>query len=179
VRVCAQSLVTGFAFAVRVRLAAPVVTGHGSVKAKGIIPMMELTGSAATLGRSVRSVVRLPARVGVSARAALTGGALLIIGGCDASLQPGGEGGPRVLSELPEEVVALAAPYQNLQNVELRPDDGCFWYLHEGPVETTRLPLRTAEGRPICARPGGAPAEEARTVRFERAAQPSVAGPDA
>jgi hypothetical protein len=28
--------------------------------------------------------------------------------------------------------------------------DGCYWYRHIGPVETTMLPLLTVEGRPIC-----------------------------
>jgi hypothetical protein len=52
--------------------------------------------------------------------------------------------------ELPEGVAALAAPYQNLQEVVLMPEDGCYWYRHIGPVETTMLPLRTVAGRPIC-----------------------------
>ena len=56
---------------------------------------------------------------------------------------------------LPPAVVEIAAPYQNLNAARLQ-SDGCFWYRHEGPVETTMLPLRTAEGNPICARdPGG------------------------
>jgi hypothetical protein len=54
------------------------------------------------------------------------------------------------LKELPEGVAALAAPYQNLQEVVLMPEDGCYWYRHVGPVETTMLPLRTVAGRPIC-----------------------------
>jgi hypothetical protein len=54
------------------------------------------------------------------------------------------------LEELPDELVALAAPYQSLEAVRLSPDDGCYLYRHEGPVETTLLPLRTSEGRPIC-----------------------------
>lgn len=49
-----------------------------------------------------------------------------------------------------EAVVALAAPYQNLNLVILKPEDGCFWYLHDGPVEMTLLPLRTAKGGLIC-----------------------------
>ena len=53
---------------------------------------------------------------------------------------------------LPDAVLAIAAPSQNLQAARLDPDDGCYWYRHTGPVETTWLPLRTAEGNPICAR---------------------------
>lgn len=56
------------------------------------------------------------------------------------------------IEELPEGVIALAAPNQNLQTVRLR-SDGCYWYQHTGPVETTMLPLRTPDGRPICNRP--------------------------
>lgn len=57
------------------------------------------------------------------------------------------------LAEVPEGVLAIAAPWQNLDRVVLLPEDGCYWYQHQGPVETTLLPLRTREGRPICTRP--------------------------
>ena len=53
-------------------------------------------------------------------------------------------------TELPEPLFGLAAPYQNLNKVRLDPNDNCFWYLHDGPVETTWLPLRTSKGNPIC-----------------------------
>ncbi|MXU65954.1 hypothetical protein [Oceanomicrobium pacificus] len=53
---------------------------------------------------------------------------------------------------VPEEVLAVAAPYQDLSAVILRPEDGCFWYRYVGPVETTLLPLRTTAGRHICTR---------------------------
>ncbi len=53
-------------------------------------------------------------------------------------------------TELPEPLVGLAAPYQNLAKVRLDPNDNCFWYLHDGPVEATWLPLRTSRGNPIC-----------------------------
>lgn len=59
---------------------------------------------------------------------------------------------PGFISELPEGVVAAAAPFQDLTSVIVRPEDGCYWYRHTGPVETTFLPLRTRDGRPICAR---------------------------
>lgn len=55
-------------------------------------------------------------------------------------------------AELSEEVRALAAPGQDLTTARLRPDDNCYWYDHAGPVETTPLPLRSAEGSQICAR---------------------------
>ncbi|MGR3491502.1 MAG: hypothetical protein ACU0DW_05535 [Shimia sp.] len=50
----------------------------------------------------------------------------------------------------PEEVIALAAPSQDLNRVQLRDSDLCYWYLHDGPVETTPLPLRTPSDAPIC-----------------------------
>jgi len=74
----------------------------------------------------------------------------LLLGGCTA----GGTGGPgsedAPLPPLPESVVAVAAPWQNLATARLLPEDGCYWYEHSGQVETTLLPLRTPEGRPIC-----------------------------
>jgi hypothetical protein len=60
-------------------------------------------------------------------------------------------GEPEFLLEVPEPVRAAAAPFQDLNAVQLRPD-GCYWYRHAGPVETTYLPLLTREGRPICMR---------------------------
>lgn len=56
---------------------------------------------------------------------------------------------------LPDEVVAMAAPNQDLASARVLPEDGCYWYNHKGPVETTLLPLRTTSGRPICTRPQG------------------------
>jgi prolipoprotein diacylglyceryltransferase len=61
------------------------------------------------------------------------------------------------INKLPESVVTIAAPHQDLQSVVILPEDGCYWYQHVGPVETTMLPLRTVEGRPICT--GLAPVE--------------------
>lgn len=52
--------------------------------------------------------------------------------------------------DLPEEVLAIAAPGQDLSTARLLPEDNCFWYLHSGPVETTLLPLRNRDGRTIC-----------------------------
>lgn len=55
------------------------------------------------------------------------------------------------LAVVPESVLSLAASYQDVSAVKLDPDTNCFWYLHRGPVEDTFLPLRTANGNPICA----------------------------
>ena len=57
------------------------------------------------------------------------------------------------ITNLPEEVVAMAGPNQDLSSVQLKEEDGCYWYRYVGPVETTMLPLRTDQGSPICTRP--------------------------
>lgn len=56
------------------------------------------------------------------------------------------------IANLPEAIVAMAAPNQDLSTVRVLPEDGCYWYLHRNPVETTLLPLRNTAGRPICSR---------------------------
>lgn len=65
---------------------------------------------------------------------------------------------------LPEGVRALAGPNQNLDTARVLPEDGCYWYEYTGPVETTLLPLRTADGRPICTSAAVAGAEAAQTT---------------
>ena len=65
----------------------------------------------------------------------------------------GGASGPAVA--VPESVSSIAAPFQDLSTARIRMSDGCYWYTHEGPVETTELPLRTPGGNPICTRPQG------------------------
>jgi hypothetical protein len=82
--------------------------------------------------------------------------ALLLLWGCAPTTTVDGAG-IQPVSAVPEAVLAAAAPFQDLSSVQLR-DDGCYWYRHSGPVETTFLPLLTREGRPICTRgPGEAP----------------------
>ncbi len=76
----------------------------------------------------------------------------LLLGACGAGVN-NADGGPQ---PVPDPVIALADPSQNLQTARLRPEDGCYWYLHAGPVETTLIPLRTVEGRPICTASGAA-----------------------
>ena len=79
----------------------------------------------------------------------LLGGAILTLGAC--TMPVGGSTTPNagISPNTLEQLSVLAAPYQNLQSVELR-EDGCYWYRHDGPVEDTMLPLRTSEGRFIC-----------------------------
>ncbi|WP_300514225.1 hypothetical protein [Aliiroseovarius sp.] len=54
------------------------------------------------------------------------------------------------IMELPEPVLEIVAPNQDLTAVRIDPEDGCYVYRHVGPVETTFLPLRSKRGRPIC-----------------------------
>lgn len=72
---------------------------------------------------------------------------LLALGACSATFDGAASG---TTGAIPDEVAQIAAPYQDLTTARLRPEDGCYWYLHTGPVETTLIPLRDAEGRIIC-----------------------------
>ena len=54
--------------------------------------------------------------------------------------------------DVPEQVRSAVSPNQDLSAVKIDPVDGCYVYRYVGPVETTFLPLRTVDGRPICAR---------------------------
>jgi hypothetical protein len=56
------------------------------------------------------------------------------------------------IAEVPESVTSIAAPRQNLAALRIDPADGCYTFQHVGPVETTFLPLRAKNGRPICTR---------------------------
>ena len=62
----------------------------------------------------------------------------------------GSESIERAPAALPDEVVALAAPNQNIETARLSSDDNCYWYEHVGPVETTLIPLISLRGGPIC-----------------------------
>jgi len=59
-------------------------------------------------------------------------------------------GSPNQSRGLSEAVAARAAPGQDLSSARLVPEDGCYWYEHRGPVETTLVPLRTVGGAPLC-----------------------------
>jgi hypothetical protein len=75
---------------------------------------------------------------------------------CEPVPMSGGAGSSTPIT-VPESVSSIAAPYQDLSTARVRPDDGCYWYTHVGPVETTELPLRTTNGNPICTRPAAEP----------------------
>ncbi|MGR3836780.1 MAG: hypothetical protein ACU0A2_00360 [Cognatishimia sp.] len=46
----------------------------------------------------------------------------------------------------------VAAPGQDLSRVKVDAANGCYVYEYRGPVETTYLPVRTRDGRPVCTR---------------------------
>ncbi|MCO0614428.1 hypothetical protein M8756_14000 [Lutimaribacter sp. EGI FJ00015] len=77
----------------------------------------------------------------------MVAGSILALSACGAP-----PSGSSDAPALPDAVLELAAPNQDLSSARLRPEDGCYWYVHEGPVETTLLPLRTTGGNPICTR---------------------------
>ena len=77
--------------------------------------------------------------------------AAMTLAACDETTQSSGAGGP-FISPLPDNILAMADPKQDLNAVKVDPVDGCLVYRHVGPVETTFLPLRSRDGRPICTR---------------------------
>lgn len=77
---------------------------------------------------------------------------LLALFGLSACTTTGADPETGFMKELPEPLVELAAPGQDLSAVRLDPADGCFWYRYDGYVEVTMLPVLTREGRPICTR---------------------------
>ena len=91
-------------------------------------------------------------RAGATGRTALLFAAVMTLGACAVPL--GETAGSELVPsrEVLTRLNALAAPYQDLSFVRLRPEDGCYWYRHVGPVETTMLPLRTVDGGTICNR---------------------------
>jgi hypothetical protein len=80
---------------------------------------------------------------------------MLALGACAIPVTETAESATAIPEEVMTQLRTLAAPYQDLQSVRLQPEDGCYWYLHLGPVEATMLPLRTVNGRPICTDGGG------------------------
>jgi len=73
----------------------------------------------------------------------------LVLAACAQTAGP--TTGPEQVTELPEAVLAIVAPGQDLSTVQIDAT-GCYVYRYSGPVETTYLPLRTVTGRPICTR---------------------------
>jgi len=73
-----------------------------------------------------------------------------LLASCDTISGGNGNLSGGFIGELPEGVLAIVAPYQDLDAVRIDPLDGCYIYRYAGPVETTFLPLRAVDGRPIC-----------------------------
>lgn len=90
---------------------------------------------------------------------AFLAGPLIFLGLAACEPVPGTAGATGATSQgfstVPESVSSIAASYQDLSTARIRASDGCYWYIHRGPVENTELPLRTANGSPICTRPAG------------------------
>jgi hypothetical protein len=74
----------------------------------------------------------------------------VLLAGCSELSGTNSEGH---LTNLSDNLIAIAAPYQDLSTVRINPDDGCYEYRYVGPVETTYLPLRAKAGNPLCSRP--------------------------
>lgn len=90
----------------------------------------------------------------------MMGCAALLLTACDDFASATATSGPNsgFISQVPEEVAAMAAKNQDLSAVRIDPADGCYVYRYAGPVETTFLPLRTVNGAPICTRTADAAA---------------------
>ena len=80
----------------------------------------------------------------------LTLATTLVVAGCSL---PAVERDRDEIGNVPDQVIAMAAPGQDLSSARLVPEDGCYWYSHRGPVETTLIPLRAVGGGPICTAP--------------------------
>ncbi|MEL7214087.1 MAG: hypothetical protein AAGK92_15600 [Pseudomonadota bacterium] len=87
------------------------------------------------------------------------GCAVMGLTACNGVSMNGSGSSAGFMTNVPERVIEIAAPNQDLTRIKIDPVDGCYVYRYVGPVETTLLPLRTREGRPICSRPAEAPVE--------------------
>lgn len=84
--------------------------------------------------------------------ALLLAGTAQILASCEQFETGGTSTSGQYIGTLPEGVIEIAAPNQDLKSVQIDPVDGCYVYRHAGPVETTFLPLRSKSGQPICSR---------------------------
>ena len=82
----------------------------------------------------------------------IMGCAAVLLTACEDSAGGSANAPAPVIAELPESVAAIVASGQDLTSVQIDPIDGCYVYTHAGPVETTLLPLRAKNGRPLCTR---------------------------
>ncbi len=80
------------------------------------------------------------------------GCAVVMLSACVETTGTSANAPTQFISEVPEGVLSIAAAGQDLTALKIDPIDGCYTYRHIGPVETTMLPLRASNGRPICTR---------------------------
>lgn len=84
--------------------------------------------------------------------------ALTLLAACGGQQNTSSAPSDGFIKELPEGVLAIVAPYQDLSAVRIDPEDGCFVYRYIGPVETTFLPCvlqmvgQSAPAQPRCPR---------------------------
>lgn len=83
---------------------------------------------------------------------AMLAGSTVFLAACQTTTDVGAGPDAGLIAEVPEAVSSIAAAGQDLTALRIDPIDGCYTYRHVGPVETTFLPLRSKEGRPICTR---------------------------
>lgn len=82
----------------------------------------------------------------------LCGFAAFSLAACEEYQGAGSDPGGPFIQKLPDGVLAIVSPSQDLKAVRIDPETGCYVYRYQGPVETTYLPLRTENGSPICTR---------------------------
>lgn len=91
-------------------------------------------------------------RVTAPSRAILLIPIMLVLGACAVPVADTADAKAEIPAEVITQLTAMAAPHQDMQSVEFQPEDGCYWYRHVGPVETTMIPLLTEDGRQLCVR---------------------------
>lgn len=89
----------------------------------------------------------------MNTRVWFVGCAALLVSACGDMQSSTSSPSQGFVKELPVGVLAIVADNQDLTAVRIDPADGCYVYRYVGPVETTFLPLRAGNGRPICSRP--------------------------
>lgn len=83
---------------------------------------------------------------------AFVGFGAMMLSGCVEMEGSTGAAPSQFIENVPEGVLSIAAAGQDVTAMKIDPIDGCYTYRHVGPVETTMLPLRAKNGRPICTR---------------------------
>ena len=82
----------------------------------------------------------------------IVGLAAMTLAACEPYETTGAAQTTMTVARVPAGVLEIADPSQDLSNVQIDRETGCYVYVYKGIVETTLLPLRTKDGNPICAR---------------------------